>query len=61
MSKIKYAVVVRYVDVWGENHEKEYPCTSKAQMAKLETQMKFSFKHDPMISSYVVITVCRKG
>ena len=59
--KTKYAVVVQYTDVFGDDHEKEFPCTNKAQMAKLEDQLKHGYKHDPMISSYIVITVCRKG
>lgn len=61
MVKTKYAVVVQYCDIWGEEHEKEIPCKDKAHMAKLEQQLKMSYKHDPTVSSYVVITVVRKG
>ena len=59
--KTRWFVIVRYTDIWGEDHEKEIPCTDKRQAVKREADMKNAYKHDPTVSSYNVLSVRRKS
>ena len=61
MRKLRYFVIVQWVDVFGNEHETEIPCTDSKHQQKLLKQTACSFKHDPIVANFKVAILNRKG
>lgn len=59
MGKKHYFVVIEWVDVFGDKHEYEHPCTNEKDMQRKQEFFKNSYKHDSLVASYKIYGICR--
>ena len=55
----KWYVCIEWRDVFGEWHNSEIPCTSKANAEKISANTHYQLKHDAMVSSFRVFPILR--